>query len=57
MLNSQTRMMQMIPIRIARFRSKPAPDSDQVLSEKNSAWTRVPTTRPLIARTLDQANQ
>ena len=39
------------------MRSKPAPASAQVESENHSAWIRVPTTSPLIASTLDQANQ
>ena len=45
------------PRTIGRFRSNPAPVVLHVVSENHSAWIRVPTMRPLIASTLDQANQ
>ena len=57
MLNSHTSKIAPIPIAIARLMSKLAPASAHVESENHSAWIRVPTTRPLIASTLDHANQ
>ena len=56
-LNAHTRTIAHIPSTIAKLKSKPPAASAQVESENHSAWISVPTTSPLIASTLDHANQ